>query len=248
VPAELRGLVDSTNAMLARIEGSLSGHERFIGNIAHQIRTPLAGIRLQAQLALREDDDGIKRKALERIDAAAEHMGRVNSQLLKLARAEIAFGRGPARKSLDLVALAYDVVDEMLPRAALLGMGLEVDAPDAPVAMQGEPALLKEVLMNLVDNALIYGATGGHAWVRVESHTGGVRLVVEDDGPGIPPEHRPPIFDHFYRPPHSPGEGCGLGLPIVREIVLAHDGTIVLEERRGGGARFVIDFPADGAG
>ncbi|MEQ8661581.1 MAG: ATP-binding protein, partial [Gammaproteobacteria bacterium] len=243
-PREVRVLIENTNGLLGRIEHMLGAHEAFIGNIAHQVRTPLAGIKLQAQLALRETDPASVRRALEQIARAADHMTHVNSQLLKLARAEIAFDRGPQAAPTDLVALVEACRAEFTAAARARDITLVAELPDGPIDIEGDPALLYEMLRNLVENAIVYGSRHGHVWVRVESDPQGPRLVVEDDGRGIPPEHRPPIFDHFYRPPNSPGEGCGLGLPIVREIARAHGGDVHLEDRAAGtGTRFVVALP-----
>lgn len=245
-PAELRGLVETMNALLARLERSLTAHEQFIGNIAHQIRTPLAGIKLQAQLAQREAQVPAVRDALAQIERAADHMSHVNSQLLKLARAEVAFGRGPARASSDFVALVRGACEELAPRALARDIELTLDAQPPSLTVAGDPVLLKEMVKNLVDNAIVYGRQHGHIWVLMDVVDGRARFAVEDDGPGIRPEHRPQIFDHFFRPPNSPGGGVGLGLPIVREIALAHGADIRLEDRAaGGGTRFVVEFPPE---
>jgi two-component system sensor histidine kinase TctE len=247
-PRELRTLSENTNTLLGRIEHMLGAHEAFIGNIAHQIRTPIAGIKLQAQLALRESDPDSVRRALGQIARAADHMTHLNSQLLKLARAEIAFDRGPQAAPTDLVALVEACCDEFQAAARARDITLTTALPDARVDVEGDPALLYEMLRNLVENAIVYGSRHGNVWVRVESSARGTSLAVEDDGRGIPPEHRPQIFDHFYRPPNSPGEGVGLGLPIVREIARAHGGDVRLEDRAAGpGTRFVVEFPVAAA-
>ncbi|MCB1749053.1 MAG: sensor histidine kinase [Gammaproteobacteria bacterium] len=244
-PLEVRGLIENTNGLLGRIEHMLNAHEAFIGNIAHQVRTPLAGIKLQCQLALRETDSDDVRHALEHIASAADHMTHVNSQLLKLARAEIAFDRGPRAAPTDLVALVHACCEEFEPGARAQGITLVASAPEARLDVEGDPALLYEMLRNLVENAIVYGRPRGHVWVTAEQAAGAVRVAVADDGPGIPPEHRPQIFDHFYRPPNSPGEGCGLGLPIVREIARAHGTDVRLEDRGDEpGTRFVVEFPS----
>ena len=243
-PREVRTLIENTNGLLDRINHMLGAHESFVGNIAHQIRTPLAGIKLQAQLALRETDPAAVRRALAQIARAADHMSHVNSQLLKLARAEIAFDRGPQAAPTDLVALVEACCDEFGSAARARDITLLAEMPAEAIDIEGDPALLHEMLRNLVENAIVYGSRHGHVWIRVEGEAHAPRLVVEDDGRGIPPEHRPQIFDHFYRPPNSPGEGCGLGLPIVREIARAHGGDVRLEDRAAGpGIRFVVDFP-----
>jgi len=245
-PPELQRLVDTMNALLARLEHSITAHEQFIGNIAHQIRTPLAGIKLQAQLAMRDTGSAAVDESLAQIARAADHMNHVNSQLLKLARAQIAFDRGPAQAPSDLVRIVRTCCEELAPRAVARGIDLSFASAMPAIPLAGDPVLLTEMIRNLIDNSILYGRADGHIWVRLGNDAGLVQLSVEDDGPGIRPEHRPQIFDRFFRPPDSPGDGCGLGLPIVREIALAHGADIRLEDRASGvGTRFVIDFPAE---
>lgn len=242
VPLEVRGLIENTNELLARLERAIAVREQFIGNIAHQARTPVAGIKLEAQLALRDSDPARIRSSLQKIVHAADHISHVNSQLLKLARAEVAYGRGPHRAATDFSAIVEHCCAELLPRARARRIDLVSDLPPQRVGIVGEGALLAEMVKNLIDNGIVYGRDGGHVWVRLSAGDNGLTLTVEDDGPGIGHEHWPQIYDRFFRPPHSPGEGCGLGLPIVREIALAHGAEVALEDRPGGGARFVITF------
>lgn len=243
VPVELRGLVENTNELLVRIEHAISAREQFIGNIAHQTRTPLAGIKLQAELALRDNDPERVRHSLAQIAHAADHMAHVNSQLLKLARAEVAHGRGPRRAKADLATIVHACCAELGPRALARGIEIGLDVTAQTVGILGETTLLHEMVRNLIDNAIVYGRAGGHIWVRLSERDGGIELMVEDDGPGIPQQHWSRIYDRFFRPPDSPGEGCGLGLPIVREIAQAHGAEIRLEERAQGGTRFVVTWP-----
>lgn len=246
-PREVSALVDNTNSLLARIEHMLSAHENFIGNIAHQVRTPIAGIKLQSQLAEREQDPAAVRRALQQIEHAADHMAHVNSQLLKLARAEIALDRGAGATPADLIGIARVCTEELAPLADERGVSVTVDAADDHFRLEGDPALLREMLTNLVHNAIVYGKPRGHVRIGLERVDGGTRIVVEDDGPGIDAAHRDRIFDHFYRPPDSPGDGSGLGLPIVREIARAHGGDVRLESHgHGAGTRFSVLLPGSG--
>lgn len=246
-PQEINLLINNTNALLGRIEHMLNAHEKFIGNIAHQVRTPVAGIKLQTQLALRDTDPESTRLALKRIADAADHMSHVNSQLLKLARAEIAFDRGPRAAATDLVSIAEGCCQDHAESAAARDISLEVVHAAERIDIEGDPALLREMLSNLVDNAIAYGRCGGHVWIHLERAVHGPRLIVEDDGPGIGAEHQEQIFEHFYRPPESPGDGSGLGLPIVREIARAHGGDVWLDEPSGAhGTRIVIEIPETG--
>jgi two-component system sensor histidine kinase TctE len=244
VPGELRGLIENTNRLLSRIDGAISSREQFIGNIAHQIRTPLAGMKLQAQLALEESDKVEEiHQALERIVQAADRMAHVNSQLMKLARAEAAYGRGLRNEQIDLQVLIRNCCAELAGHAQAKHMQVVVSVPETPLLVPGELTLLTEMLSNLIDNAITYGREHGHIWIRLANTAAGPGIEIEDDGPGIAAEHWPQIFDRFFRPNPESGTGCGLGLSIVREIALAHGASVHLEERReGSGIRFVVQF------
>ena len=252
VPVELRGVVENTNSLLARIDTAISTREQFIGNIAHQIRTPLAGIKLQAQLA--EGEVAEKNPALlatlQRISDAADAMTHVNSQLMKLARAEAAMGRGLRREPVDLGEVSRQSCTALSALAKSKGITLHVAAPSA-CYVAGELTLLSEMVSNLVENAILYTHNEGNVWVTVAVDQQGLEFSVEDDGPGIDEAERQQIFERFFRSPSQSasdreGEGCGLGLAIVREIARAHGATANVGEGRGGrGARFAVRFTAD---
>lgn len=243
-PGELRVVVDNTNRLLARIDAAIHSREQFIGNIAHQIRTPLAGMKLQAQLALDEEGTSTSvRQAIERIVQSADVMAHVNSQLMKLARAESASGRGLRREQVDLRELTARCCAAASESAAARGTRLMVDMTPETLAVTGEQTLLAELIANLVDNAIVYGNAGGTVWISLLDRSAGPQLVIEDDGPGIAREHWPRIFERFFRPVPRDDGGCGLGLAIVREIATAHGAKVTLQEPdSGSGIRFVVDF------
>ena len=243
VPSELRGVVENTNTLLSRIDTAISSREQFIGNIAHQIRTPLAGIKLQAQLAQIDSLDADTRSALEKISHAADTMTHVNSQLMKLARAEAASGRGLRRVAINLAEVARNCCIELEAQAAAKSISLSLDLAQTPQLIEGELTLVSEMIGNLIENAIIYTQEGGNVWVSVSNTDGRVVFAVEDNGPGIAETHWPQIFDRFFRPAPAVGEGCGLGLAIVREIAMAHGASVELEAgREGRGARFFVLF------
>lgn len=243
VPTEVRGLVENSNQLLSRIDTAISAREQFIGNIAHQIRTPLAGMKLQAQLAQDETDPEKIHNALLQISHAADHMAHVNSQLMKLARAEAAFGRGLRAEKVDLNEVIEHCCADNAQLAHERGIHLVMQLPSQKLFIEGEFTLLAEMVRNLVENAVKYGSKNGHVWVGLTETSEGIVLAVEDDGPGILPHDWPQIFDRFFRPANSSGDGCGLGLAIVREIALAHGATVNLGDRKDGpGVRFVVHF------
>ncbi len=249
VPREARGLIANTNRLLERLDAGITAREQFIGNIAHQIRTPVAGIKLQAQLAEREQDLNIVREALREISHAADHMSHVNSQLLNLARAEAAYGRGLRSVPISLTELAEKCRNQLMRRASECEVEIILEFDTPSLCVQGELTLLLEMLRNLVENAIVYSQVGAHVWVRVYQENDKAIIEVEDDGPGIPKEHWPRIFERFFRPAQSSGDGCGLGLSIVREIALAHKADVELKDGRNGiGTRFVITFEAQACG
>lgn len=244
VPKELQGLIENTNRLLFRIEIAINSREQFIGNIAHQIRTPLAGMKLQAQLAQHEvDNPQVVHQALERIVHAADKMAYVNSQLMKLARAESAFGRGLRNEEVNLTAVIRNCCSELTGLAYNRNITILQSLSENAAPVPGDITLITEMIHNLIENAIIYGCSGGHVWVNLTTTDQEERIEIDDDGPGIAREHWPRIFDRFFRPVPDAGEGCGLGLSIVREIALAHGANVYLEERQEGtGTRFVIQF------
>ncbi|WP_250460807.1 sensor histidine kinase [Microbulbifer litoralis] len=243
-PKEVRTLVDNTNRLLRRLDTAFSSREQFIGNISHQLKTPLAGIKLQAQLALRERDLDAVHAALERICHTTDAMSHMNSQLLKLARAEAASGRGLRKEPVALDAIVIEVVEDLDSLSAERGVSVRQRLEGGPFQVSGEPALLRELVWNLLENAVLYVESGGTVWVDVSRDTGGATLLtVRDNGPGIPREHWPQIFERFFRP-RPGGDGSGLGLAIVREIALAHGASVALHESPdSSGACFVTRFP-----
>lgn len=230
VPLEVRSLTDTINGLLQRLGSTLITQQRFIENAAHQLRTPLAGLKIQAERALSADNPETMRLALSHIQNSANRVAHLNTQLLVLARSESISHGVPEFRLIDLARLARDCCMDWVPRALDRKIELGFEAPDSAVRISGDDVLLRELLGNLLDNAIGYGKAGGHIGVTVESapHT---RLIVEDDGPGIPVGEQDKIFERFYRVPGSPGDGCGLGLAIVKEIADLHAAQINIGDR-----------------
>lgn len=241
VPQEVLTLTHTINDLLARLSTAIAAQQRFIANAAHQLRTPLAGLKVQAERALRETDLASMRPALAQIRNGADRASRLSTQLLVLARSETALrGSRPASR-VDLHAVARDTCMDWAPKALQRNMDLSFEGTPGPVSVQGEETLLREALNNLLDNAIRYGRDNGQIMVRVAASSQPT-LVVEDDGPGIPESEADRIFERFYRPPGSPGDGCGLGLAIVKEIAEQHDARVRLSRSALGGARIEILF------
>jgi two-component system sensor histidine kinase TctE len=245
-PQEVRPLTRAINDMMKRLETSLTAQRRFIAEAAHQLRTPLAGLTAQADRALLARDIDTIKPALEQLQLASSRVTRLVNQILTLARAEP--GHDPAREFvvLDLAKLVQQACREWVPQALARRVDLGYEGESGPVMIRGDELLLSEMLNNLIDNALRYGAApGGRVTVRLAALPR-IELAVEDDGPGIPEDERAHIFDRFHRLPGSAPGGCGLGLAIVREIARAH-GAEARAEPKGpeGGAVFRVVF-ADG--
>jgi two-component system sensor histidine kinase TctE len=241
VPLEVLTLTHTINDLLARLATAIATQQRFIANAAHQLRTPLAGLKVQAERALRETDLTTMRPALAQIRDCADRASRLSTQLLTLARSETALGGARLGSRIDLRAIARDTCIDWVPKALQRDMDLSFDGPPGPVYVQGEETLLRELLNNLLDNAIRYGREHGQIAVRL---TAGARpcLIVEDNGPGIPDSEADRIFERFYRPPGSPGDGCGLGLAIVKEIADQHGARARLSRSGSGGARIEVMF------
>jgi two-component system sensor histidine kinase TctE len=262
VPEEVAPLVRSINDLLARLDQTMGSQKHFLADAAHQMKTPLAGLRMQAELAQREIDAGgdpqaIKRslKQIARSSQSAAHM--VN-QLLAMARAEDA---EQARRLQDvpIVRLAREVVRDFVPRAMDKRIDLGYEGPDADSAdpaaprLIGQPMLVRELIRNLVDNALQYTPAGGTVTVRLMPDPYGrvIVLQVEDTGPGIPEGEREQVFQPFYRALGTDVDGSGLGLAIVKEIADKHGASVTISAARTTGvadgempgALFMVRFP-----
>jgi two-component system sensor histidine kinase TctE len=242
-PAEVAPLVVAFNDLLMRIERSNVAQKRFIANAAHQLRTPLAGIRMQSELALRDSAPGEVRQALERIAYGSSQSSHLIAQLLALARAEAGTGETLPFQILDLNGVAGEVVRETYSLAAAKNIDLGLEAPETPVEIDGHPPLLREMLVNLVDNAIRYTPAGGRITVRVKAgETPG--LEIEDNGIGIPESERELVFERFYRVENHAEPGSGIGLAIVKEIVSRHRAAIeALVPAGGTGTLMRVTFP-----
>ncbi|MEY2659990.1 MAG: hypothetical protein RLZZ123_1162 [Pseudomonadota bacterium] len=255
VPLEVAPLVTAINGLLTRLKDSIATQKRFLADAAHQLKTPLAGLRMQADLAQRENAGALELKqSLQLIGRASIRATHTVNQLLSLARAESG-GATLGRQPCDLVELAMDVLQDSLPRAMdkRIDLGYEGVEPGSPgVKVEGNPTLLKELMRNLVDNALNYTPSlpdhPGVVTVRLLADRFGHVVVfqVEDNGPGVPDSERELVFQPFYRALGAEADGSGLGLPIVLEIAQQHQAQVTLEAAQQGkpspGARFSVRF------
>ncbi len=240
---EVRALTDTINDLLARLGLAIATQQRFIANAAHQLRTPLAGLKLQVERAQREQDLSAMKPALMQIEGSADRMSHLTTQLLILARSEPIDGDYELRQ-VDLCKLAKETCMDWVPKALQRNMELSFEGLKQPLYVRGDEVLLRELLANLLDNAICYGHDQGNIMVKVESYPS-PRLSVEDDGSGIPELELEKVFERFYRIPGSPGDGCGLGLAIVKEIADLHKAQLELNRvSAAGGTRVDLVFKA----
>jgi two-component system, OmpR family, sensor histidine kinase TctE len=228
VPEEISPLVRSLNDMLARLSQTIQMQKRFIADAAHQMKTPLAGMRMQSELALRESDQAEIHRSLEQLSKSSESATRLVNQLLALARAENQTPEAKPFVPVELSELARTVVQDWVQTSFAHRIDLGFEQPGHPVMVTGNPIMLRELLSNLIDNALRYTPAEGRVTVRVRANAVEEQAIleVEDSGPGIPPAERPHVFERFYRILGSNAEGSGLGLAIVREIAQQHDAVV----------------------
>jgi two-component system sensor histidine kinase TctE len=228
VPEEISPLVRSLNDMLGRLSQSIQMQKRFIADAAHQMKTPLAGMRMQSELALRETDYAEIHRSLEQLSKSSESATRLVNQLLALARAENQTPEARPFLPVELCELARNTVQDWVQSSFAHRIDLGFEQPGHPIMVRGNPVMLREMLSNLIDNAIRYTPEGGSVTVRVrtEALDGKAVLEVEDTGPGIPPAERAHVFERFYRILGSNVEGSGLGLSIVREIAQQHEADV----------------------
>jgi two-component system, OmpR family, sensor histidine kinase TctE len=260
VPLEVAPLVSSVNDLLTRLKNSIATQKRFLADAAHQLKTPLAGLRMQADLAQREQMNTEQLKqSLKQIGRSSMRATHTVNQLLSLARAETS-GKSLVRQPCDLAALAIDAVQDTVPRAMDKHIDLGYDGAQpgsAGVTLQGNPTLLTEMVRNLLDNAVNYTPSSVQqpgivtARVLADPFSGVQVLQVEDTGPGIPESERELVFQPFYRALGTNVDGSGLGLPIVLEIARQHGASVEIEDARPGqsppGTRVTVRFDAAAA-
>ncbi len=240
-PNEVRPLLDSINRLIAKLADAQNTQRRFVANAAHQLRTPLATLQVQTERALREPDREKLGVALSHVLKAIKRSRHLVHQLLTLARSDQSGEKLLEMVDVDLAELARDELEQWADAAIERGIDLGYEGPERNVMVSAEPHLLREMIGNLVDNAIRYGREGGE--LTLELATSPVRLSVCDDGPGIPEEEKALVMERFYRRSGAPGDGCGLGLAIAREIAIRHKATLMITDNPGGpGTRVEVVF------
>ena len=239
-PAELRPFLDEINSLLQRLSAAVEAQSRFVSDAAHQLRTPIAGIRTQAEAAMAAGRHEDAQHALQRIAHSAQYMGDLVQKLLILARVDVAENTLCLIR-LDGVAVAREVAREWVPQALLRGVEIGFESEGSDARVMGDAQLLREILANLIDNAQRYGGT--RITLKVSSSEQGVTWYVSDNGPSIPEQQRAAVFAPFYRL-SSGVEGAGLGLTIVQRIARLHGAEVSLESsEKGSGLVVCVKFP-----
>jgi two-component system sensor histidine kinase TctE len=242
-PEELRPLISALNEMMLRLELNLVAQQRFIADAAHQMRTPLTGLKSQAELALLENDPAQIRVCMEQIFVSATRSAHLINQLLALARAEASTEQVHVVERLELNGLVEQLVIDWVPAARLRRIDIGFERAHVLLHVDGNSVLLIEMFKNLIDNAIKYTPLGGVVTVRLRADIRAV-FEVEDSGPGVPAEDRQRVFERFYRVLGTQVEGSGLGLPIVREIAELHRAEVELLDAHGASGLLVrVAFP-----
>ncbi|MGP4691578.1 sensor histidine kinase [Agrobacterium cavarae] len=243
VPVEVENLVETVNSFMVRLQSALDALRHFTGNASHQLRTPLAIIRTQLALAARAQTLEEAKAAAKKGDASVAHAEHILAQLLRMANIDAA-GSGEKQSliAVDLVSLAQSVTADFVPSAADADIDLGFEEVE-PATVEAEPLLLRELLGNLISNAIAYAGRGSEITVRVRKIDGRACLEVEDNGVGIPPEKRAIVRQRFARGEGNVAPGAGLGLAIVEEIATLFKAELVLEDgARGQGLKASIRF------
>ncbi len=242
VPLEVHGLVQALNRLFAAVRETGEAQQQFLANAAHQLRTPLSGMQAQLELLLREPTTGALHERLQALYDGSRRLARTANQLLTLARAEPGANLYRALAPVELQQLIQSAVGANLDRAISLGIDLGAELESARVA--GVEWLLRELIENLIDNALHYTSRGGVVTTRCGVRGGQGYVEVEDNGPGIPERERERVLERFYRVAGGGSDGSGLGLAIVNEIARVHGANILITNGTGErGTRIRVEFP-----
>lgn len=234
VPAEIRPLVVAVNEVLDRLEVAFDSQQRFFANAAHELKTPIALLRGQLEGA----DHAVSAQALRDVDAIARTVG----QLLHIA--EVSGGRHLQLKQVELVGLARQVAGFLYWRAERACVSIHILCDQRAVTITADEGELFVLLKNLVENAIDFSPAGG----TVRIHLGADRMQVDDEGPGVPEEHRQKIFERFWRSAQGDRPGSGLGLAIVQEVAAAHGWDVGCRANAAGGASLEVVFGGNRSG
>ncbi|TAL23932.1 MAG: HAMP domain-containing protein [Aquabacterium sp.] len=245
LPQEIRPLVQELNLLLGRVHQAFEAQRHFVADAAHELRSPLAALKLQVEGLRRAADDSTRELAVTRLGAGIDRATRLVEQLLALARHQSTAADGMKAEPVELAELVRLALADVAPQAQARGVDLGL-ADSVPGSLDGHAEPLRILVRNLLDNAIKYSPPGGTVDASVRrTAEGGLELVVEDSGPGIPEADRERVFDRFHRVPGTGAPGSGLGLAIVKSIADLHGARLVLgRSQRLGGLRVEVGFAA----
>ncbi len=241
LPTEIEPLLEEMNRLMSDLRTLHDSRQRFLADSAHQLRTPLASMRAQTELALRGVHDPESIETLNRLLASVDRQSRLVNQLLTLSRAENALA-DPAKNEISLDEVARTVTAEWVPHALDRKIEIAFESPEKPVRVFANMHSISEALANLLDNALKYCRENDQVTVKVYEKDGQACLAVSDNGPGVPEEELDKLFNRFYRVPGSQAEGCGLGLSIVQQVAMTYDGKAQAINKPEGGLEVSMCF------
>jgi two-component system, OmpR family, sensor histidine kinase QseC len=245
-PIELSRSTTEIAPVLEALNGLLERERRFTADAAHELRTPIAAIKIHAQNAARAAGDEERNASLGRMLTAVDRSARLADQMLAYRRATVTHAPLPAQR-ISMRQVLEDALEEATPvlKERSQKLSVRTDPPMEDIALRGDHEKLVSLVRNLLENAMRYAPQGSGIEVEVRAQPDAVAVSVTDEGPGIPPELRSRVFEGYYRIPGTPGEGSGLGLAIVREIAAQHGARIDIGEgRQGRGTRVAVSFPA----
>lgn len=242
-PEEVFPLVSALNELLGRLREEIQAHQRFISNAAHQLRTPLAGLKTYSSIGVEMSNTKDLKHIIKQLDEGIDRASRMVTQLLALARTDAAEAfEAKLRTSIDLNFVVSDVVEALVKESIRKDVSLEFQPSPSPIVVVGDQSGLRHLVANLIENALLYTPSGGSVTVQVRND-GAPILSVSDTGPGIPPSERTKVLERFYRIEGTSGAGSGLGLAIVKEVVSSHGAELAIESGPGGeGTTVVVRF------
>lgn len=243
-PSEVQPLVKAINNLLSRLSEDIESQRRFVANAAHQFRTPLAALTTYIYYAKKLPADKQMNETLDKIEASTERMSHLSNKLLALAKAEPS-SRTHNLDLVDLNHIASEVTASFVAQAAKKELEISFVGSDNAAIVQGDPHSLSELTANLVENSVFYTPVRGQISINVLNDGDQMRLIVQDNGRGIPDNERQRVFERFYRILGTDGPGIGLGLPIVKEIAAAHAASISITNGPGGvGTTVTVSFPS----
>ena len=245
LPDEVRPLVQELNLLFDRVRQAFDAQKHFVADAAHELRSPLAALKLQVQGLKRAPDEAARELAVNRLAAGIDRATRLVEQMLALARQEASATAEMPPEAVELQEVARLALSDAIAVAQARRIDIGIAAADA-ARVRGRPEALRTLLRNLLDNAVKYTPEGGRVDIRIASQAGGAELVVEDSGPGLPVEERERVLDRFYRAGEPQAPGSGLGLAIVKSIADQHGATLDIGRSESlGGLRVSVRFPSD---